>query len=124
LIPTDRRLPEHAGTEDRQVLRLQQSALLIRAFEDFHKLTEIVGELEQTAPHSELRVQIEALFPRTTKILWDQIDRVRTKIDTARERRTSASVENRRDIEDQSRQEELEKQHQEHGRCAQHHGRR
>jgi small conductance mechanosensitive channel len=91
---------QDASPEDQQVLRLQMASLLVQAFEDFHQLAEVLGELEEEAPQPELRTQMEELFRRTTPVLWEHIDRVNAEIDTARARRVSAPVEDRQNIED------------------------
>jgi small conductance mechanosensitive channel len=93
------KLPD-ASAEDQLVLRLQMSSLLVQAFEDFHELAGVLGELEKEAPQPELRTQMEELFRRTTPVLWEHIDRVNAEIDTARARRVSAPVEDRQNIED------------------------
>jgi small conductance mechanosensitive channel len=94
-----RKLPD-ASPEDRLVLRLQMSSLLVQAFEDFHQLAGVLGELEEETPQPELRAQMEELFRRTTPVLWEHIDRVSAEIDTARAQRVSAPVDDRQNIED------------------------
>ena len=92
---------KEANAEDRLVMQLQLSLLQQRIVDDIHQLADVLLELEKTDEQPELRLQVEEVFVRVPPRLWFHIDRLRTKIDAVRARRTEASVEKRPAIENE-----------------------